>query len=564
MSLARSPLRNMGQSLAKHQPPNSWAVLRQKSEEEASEPKPMAQISDSRHHHQLLLKTNPYAKLGLGDGWCCEVCRHDGSDSNAPVYHCAECQYDLCVDCSETCSEDALAQADDDSTCTTEKKQLRDARHPHALQLTSHPYRELGLGDGWCCEECGYDGSDNDAPVYHCAECKYDICLRCVTVKPTQLLSSPMAMRLQARKHGHKRKRLSGLAAFEAAMRTVERLPCPSNLLTKLLLRPGALDLPQLAARLPVSAYSSFAGDLLQLARSFGQAHFLVADCISHDIDNARHAAEVLRTDTLFVRTAAQYISEIGKEWVQNVLQPVLPGILAAGTGDQYLAFSLEIDTHRLTCDSPLADNQERLQKALLLIIDAIESNVDSMPTEIKFVLHAVHTAVSSKFSGSAAPLAGSLLFLRLVCPAITNPASVAIRLAAHTESTQQQQRGRRKLVLLAKWIQTIANGDESREIETSFDGFLVRQMARVSKMIHKVASKSPSSAWQGSSGKWVVPSELGVLMDPLVDCLLTHKQCFWDGQDSLCRAVQGLAEDQFPCATQRNPTWKTSAGVIR
>jgi len=347
------------------------------------------------------------------------------------------------------------------------------------------------------------------------------------------------------------------VAAFEAAMRTVERLPCPSNLLTELLLRPGALDLPPLAARLPVSAYSSFAGDLLQLARSFGQAHFLVADCVSHDIDNARTAAEVLRTDTLFVRIAAQYVSEIGTEWVQKVLQPVLSGILAAGTGDQYLAFSLEIDTQRLTCDSSLADNQERLQNALLLIIDALESNLDSMPAEIKFVLHAVHTAVSSKFSGSTAPLAGSLLFLRLVCPAITNAATTE-----STESTQQQQRGRKKLVLLAKWIQTIANGDKSRQISTSFDGFLVCQMARVSKMIHKVASKS--SAWQGSSGKWVVPSELAVLMDPLVDCLLTHKQCFWDGQDSMCRAVQGLAEDQFPCATQRNPTWKTSAGVIR
>ena len=46
------------------------------------------------HQHELVKTVLPY---GADRVWVCDVCSKRGRQ--APVYHCAECEFDLCAEC---------------------------------------------------------------------------------------------------------------------------------------------------------------------------------------------------------------------------------------------------------------------------------------------------------------------------------------------------------------------------------------------------------------------------------------------------------------------------------
>ena len=82
------------------------------------------------------------------------------------LYHCPECQYDLCKNCS-------LDYDKYGKKITVTGKCTKD----HTLELrTKDPY---GYGGGARCDECKTASCINMGYLFHCPTCKYDLCAGC-------------------------------------------------------------------------------------------------------------------------------------------------------------------------------------------------------------------------------------------------------------------------------------------------------------------------------------------------------------------------------------------------
>ena len=246
---------------------------------------------------------------------------------------------------------------------------------------------------------------------------------------------------------------VAAAAAHAAAMRELNGCLPSTRALVTALLRPGSKPVQCAAALLPQTNYREYADLLLGLAEGFSQGPALVAECLKCDIGGVTNPSTILRSETLQVRLAAQFVALVGTDWLRSVLIPVL---------DTILDLDLELSVHMLDPklsateqESTVAANAVNMQKSLILLLEAIESSLERLPWQISYVMHVAYAAVQESFPDHTempVPVCGSLLFLRFICPAITCPADVGIEIAT-------DRAARRKLVMLTKYLLIIANG---------------------------------------------------------------------------------------------------------
>jgi len=327
---------------------------------------------------------------------------------------------------------------------------------------------------------------------------------------------------------------------YEQAMTLVRAKGQDTDELVAVLLTPNVSVMESLQAMLPQSAFREFADMTLDLADAFNQGHLLIADCIVKDLEAVIDTSTILRTETLYVRLMCQYVEHLGREWVKALLEPVLPRILE---------LELESDPTKLDEDlSPeaindaLAQSVLNMEAALNMILEAVESAGDTLPWQIQWTMHAAYENVRSKFEGKEIPTCGSLLFLRFICPTMTNPKQVGITL-------QVGRPERRKLILVTKLLQIMANGIEQAESEDApLNKFMNTQIPRIQQIILGHAKEEPT----GAKHEWNQPDDLQKFAVPLATFLAEHEKALQKHSSGsvnasevppICQAVQKLPD---------------------
>lgn len=305
---------------------------------------------------------------------------------------------------------------------------------------------------------------------------------------------------------------------YEKAMEVVRATKHDTNELVAVLLQPGVDVMESLQAMLPQAAFRPFADLMLDLAISFNQGHLIVADCISKDLDATvtSDTSTIFRTETIYVRMMCQFVEKQGRQWVKGLLQPLLP---------QILELELENDPSKLvfedqemnqdTVSAVLQQARHNMETALLMVLDAVEAAAESLPWQIEWAMHAAHECVRAKFEDKEIPLCGSLLFLRFICPSMTNPKVVGIDLKVGKPE-------RRKLILVTKLLQIMANGIKQPESEgTPINQFMNQQIPKIEQIILRHAKLKPARA----DHKWQQVEDLSVLAVPLAHFLVEHEE---------------------------------------
>eukprot|EP00760_Papus_ankaliazontas_P004095 PhM_4_TR11690/c0_g1_i1/m.23729 len=146
-----------------------------------------------------LAPTDEQPALYVNTGWACDLCDKALGQrvSRGMAYHCATCHYDVCPDCvaanhvrvMDTLSLHSVATTAA-TTTTTPTRATTNVKHPlcpnkHELSKSfGTPYE----GGSWGCSMCGAlipDALPSGTPFhgFHCVECDYDVCPRCVALK---------------------------------------------------------------------------------------------------------------------------------------------------------------------------------------------------------------------------------------------------------------------------------------------------------------------------------------------------------------------------------------------
>ena len=129
-----------------------------------------------RHHHlhphELLLANSHVVYSSYMGQWVCDNCgRSSRSTDEYHMWHCRECEFDLCISCI---------------SLPPPAGQLHHL-HPHELLLAnSHVVYSSQLYRGqWVCDNCGRRSqSTGEYHVWHCRECQFDLCMSCISLPP--------------------------------------------------------------------------------------------------------------------------------------------------------------------------------------------------------------------------------------------------------------------------------------------------------------------------------------------------------------------------------------------
>eukprot|EP00656_Telonema_subtile_P024089 TRINITY_DN2592_c0_g1_i2.p1 TRINITY_DN2592_c0_g1~~TRINITY_DN2592_c0_g1_i2.p1 ORF type:complete len:503 (+),score=138.62 TRINITY_DN2592_c0_g1_i2:85-1593(+) len=331
---------------------------------------------------------------------------------------------------------------------------------------------------------------------------------------------------------------------YEDAMKLLSATERDSNEIIKLLLRPGLDILEGVSAVLKKPKIREFVQHVIDLHEACNRCHLTVELCIQKDLEAVTDPATILRSESLYCRMSAQYVGHLTKTYIPELLSPVLPGVLE---------LEVEIDENKLDDSlseeikaSILQTNMSNMQEALASLLTAFEASEEHVPLKARYVMHAAHTAVAAKFPGQETPSSGSLLFLRNICPALTSPSASGIELTVDRSA-------RRKLILVTKLVQTMANGiilpvDNPDRSDGKLNQFVNEQTPRVQQLISQLAGSEVDL-----EGAWVIPEEVGEVAEPLVEFLLANLDLpeehpnQTDGTQEVVTAVKSLSAKRTP-----------------
>ena len=153
-----------------------------------------------------------------------------------------------------------------------------------------------------------------------------------------------------------------------------------------------------------------------------------------------------MREDSANTFLMQLHLRHIGNRWLFNKLCYPIRKVLSSKS-------SVEIDPIRLDAKHSLKKNIENLCTFTSRILDDILSSVNDLPSPIIKLCYVLFKTTESKFPDGGYLAIANYLFLRFICPIISTPERINIAKDGAINSST-----RRKLVLIAKVIQGIAN----------------------------------------------------------------------------------------------------------
>jgi hypothetical protein len=140
----------------------------------------------------------------------------------------------------------------------------------------------------------------------------------------------------------------------------------------------------------------------------------------------------------------------LGSLWLYDALQSFISQLCAANV-------SVEVDPTKSEGPLDLEANMALLSASCKEALNVVLNSFSRVPAPIQDLIRMIAEIVGAKFPESKIQAIGGYVFLRFFAPGIASPDTYGI-------GVQPEVQARRHLVLIAKVMQTIANGSSVRE----------------------------------------------------------------------------------------------------
>ncbi len=217
----------------------------------------------------------------------------------------------------------------------------------------------------------------------------------------------------------------------------------------------------ELESHLNVRVKDDLANALVRIAHKLNIQTKFLTDLVIAEILNLEDSSLTFRGNSLATKSMESYMKLIGENYLKQTLSDCVRSIIDT-------SHDLEIDPSKVSNQSSLLSNREELIQILHLVCGRVFNSCIHFPNEIKHVFAYLRDEClrNGKTDETCDTLISASIFLRLICPAILSPNLFNL--------TQEypQEKAARKLTLVAKTLQTIANFSKfgGKESYMSFD----------------------------------------------------------------------------------------------
>ena len=179
---------------------------------------------------------------------------------------------------------------------------------------------------------------------------------------------------------------------------------------------------------------------------------YLIGDTVSQE----EQVVMLFRENSFASKLLKNYMQTTGAPLLKK-LHPIIDEIIR----DKHTSY--EVDPNKLTEKSDPQANRENLKAICSKVFHIIRKSVDELPQEIREICEYLYRSVEEKWEDRGFQAIGAALFLRWLCPALVTPERCG--LTRHVVNGET----RRKLILISKVLQVLANGSRFGQKE----GFL-------------------------------------------------------------------------------------------
>ncbi|KAI6649074.1 Ras GTPase-activating protein isoform X10-like [Oopsacas minuta] len=237
-----------------------------------------------------------------------------------------------------------------------------------------------------------------------------------------------------------------------------------------------------LAPQLPVKHKDSLAKNLVRMFYSTGDVTRYLVDVVVSEVSEPNMDSNLIfRGNSLATKSMDYYMRLIASQYLQSVL--VRPLV-------RYLndAAECEVDPERIPNTFTPLQTQNNLLRHVHDIWEAIYKSRSNIPVELQIVFHGIQNELGKDKHSISNTVVIACIFLRFFCAAIMSPSLFDII------KEYPSEKGARKLTLVAKTLQTLANFSrfEAKESYLTFlNGWLEREQGKMSEFISYVSNFS-------------------------------------------------------------------------
>lgn len=219
---------------------------------------------------------------------------------------------------------------------------------------------------------------------------------------------------------------------------------------------------------------------MLKFFNSKNQCPQFLAQLASKTIDKASSIHTLFRGDDATTRCIRNYFKLTANHYLQKTLGELVHTVIKEA-GD------CEIDPSRLLDKKSLAENTQRLKTWCRTFLTTICNSLAELPKNIRLFLQLLKDLIHQKYPNHSLQTVGSLFFLRFISPAICCPEEANLTFS----KCQLTSEARRALVLIAKVLQTCANGSSTatEDFMKPLDKFVLSQQSQLSRFYHKLTT---------------------------------------------------------------------------
>lgn len=211
-----------------------------------------------------------------------------------------------------------------------------------------------------------------------------------------------------------------------------------------------------------------------------GKDYELLTQTIEYEIENSKNVNVLFRGEDLPSRLLSAYTRIIGKEYCEEILGELINEV----NNNNY---HYEIDPLRNDSNSMnIKQNYAKLENLAQRFLDKIISSYDKIPTKFIQLCNYICEHSETKYKDSGNAIIAGFIFLRFICPAITNPESFGL-------IKVENEGPRRTLVLVGKILQNLANGVEFKEeYLLDMNSFIQKNEKRLNGFFTKLRTYPP------------------------------------------------------------------------
>eukprot|EP00455_Lapot_gusevi_P019790 TRINITY_DN2106_c0_g1_i6.p1 TRINITY_DN2106_c0_g1~~TRINITY_DN2106_c0_g1_i6.p1 ORF type:complete len:312 (-),score=95.76 TRINITY_DN2106_c0_g1_i6:303-1208(-) len=171
---------------------------------------------------------------------------------------------------------------------------------------------------------------------------------------------------------------------------------------------------------------------------------FLAAS-IAHEVACTEQEGTLFRSNSISTKMLTCFMRLNGQRYLLRMLRPL---VMEAAQSNQ----PVEVHPPKLSPGADLNTNQANLVALTEQFLEQIFNSIPYAPGGIREVARQLQVIVTKKFPAARNSSVGGLVFLRFICPALLMPDAAGL-------ITDSSAEVRRKLLLVAKILQNLANG---------------------------------------------------------------------------------------------------------